>query len=191
MKEILRREMITKRNALPQKMVNTKSRQILHRFLDLQLIRNRSVVMIYLDFQKEVKTGALIKHLLASDHHVLIPVTNPDEKTLIPSRLLDPEMDLVRGHFGLMEPKPGCFRPVDPAAIDLIIVPGLVFDMRGYRIGFGAGYYDRFLSSLVTRPRLVSLLYEMQLMPIIPVEPHDIPVQLLITEDQVIDCQQG
>ncbi len=100
----------------------------------------------------------------------------------------DIENDLQVARFGLLEPKPETLRPVDPQELDLVIVPGVAFDREGFRIGFGAGYYDRFLPKLRKDSVLISLVYDFQLMPKVPREPHDIAVHWIITEKELIEC---
>ena len=188
MKEMLRQQILMRRSVLTQQQVQDKTNQIMDRLWKMTVFNEAASVMLYLDIRNEVKTDKLIHSLLRKNRMVLIPVTNASTRTLTVSRLVDPEKDLERGHFGLLEPRSDSLRLVDPETIDLILVPGLVFDRQGYRIGFGAGYYDRFLSSIKPSVPLISLLYELQLVDQVPREPHDIPVHILVTEDRVIDC---
>lgn len=189
MKEKLRLEILAERNKLTPELVSSKSSAIIQQLISLDVYQKSKSVMVYLDFRNEVQTGALIQRMLREKKNVLIPVTNPSDHTLTISHLKNPEHDLMRSHFGLLEPKPEAMRLVDPSVIDLVLVPGLVFDSFGYRIGFGAGYYDRFLASLPADIPLLSMLYELQLVDQIPREPHDIPVHLLVTEKRIIHCQ--
>lgn len=88
------------------------------------------------------------------------------------------------GYFGLDEPDVKKTTPVKKDAIDLLIVPGLVFTKKGYRVGFGGGYYDRYLTDF-TQPT-VSLVHTKQFVEDFPIEPFDIPVQYLVTEKGII-----
>ncbi|SMP45306.1 5-formyltetrahydrofolate cyclo-ligase [Anoxynatronum buryatiense] len=189
MKELMRQQILNKRNQLSAEQVMSKSTLIINRLMEQPELQQSINIMVYLDFRNEVKTDDLIRRLLEQEKQVFIPVTNPATHTLMISQLEDPAKDLERGHFGLLEPKSETLRPVDPTLIDLVIVPGLVFDHEGYRIGFGAGYYDRFLPTLRSGVPLISLLYELQLVDRVPREPHDVPVHLLITEHRTIDCK--
>lgn len=188
MKDELRQAIVAKRNALTADEVACKTAAILQRLRQLVPFQRAQDLLIYLDFRNEVRTDGLIRELLDTNRKVYIPVTNPASHTLTISQLVEPDQDLVRSHFGLLEPHPDALRPVDPATIDLVIVPGIVFDRKGYRIGFGAGYYDRFLATLSTSIPLISLIYEFQLVDRIPKEAHDIPVHILVTENRIIDC---
>lgn len=94
--------------------------------------------------------------------------------------------DLVEGERGLREPDPARCAAVD-GGFDLILVPGLAFDRRGGRVGYGAGFYDRFLAT--TAATKVALAYSLQLFDAVPVEPHDHAVDRILTESETIDCR--
>ena len=189
MKEKLRNEILLKRNRLSPDEVERLSTIIVNRFMSLDFYQKSKSVMLYLDFRNEVKTGFLIKQMLHENKKVLIPVTNPSDYSLTVSELKDPKKDLFQGKFGLMEPNEKTLRPVDPKTIDVVIVPGLVFDKSGYRIGFGAGYYDRFLPNLAPHVPLISLAYELQVVDAVPKESHDVPVHMILTEQRIIRCK--
>lgn len=92
--------------------------------------------------------------------------------------------DLKLGHFQILEPKPTIKVHIEKTLIDLLIVPGIVFDHRGYRIGFGGGYFDRFLINFPNET--LSLVDRMQIVDYIPNEKHDIPVKTLVTTDKIV-----
>ena len=189
MKEKLRKEILSERNKLSPDEVDRLSTIIVNRFMSLDVYEKAKSIMLYLDFRNEVRTGPLIRQMLHDKKQVLIPVTNPSDYSLIVSELKDPQKDLFQGKFGLMEPNENTLRPVDPETIDVVLVPGLVFDNNGYRIGFGAGYYDRFLPNLDPHVPLISLAYELQVVDAVPKESHDVPVHMIITEQRIIHCK--
>lgn len=189
MKEKLRNEILMKRNQLKADEVDRLSKIIISRFIKHDAYQNSSNIMLYLDFRNEVKTGPLIECMLREGKRTLIPVINPEDYSLTISELKDPQNDLFPGKFGLLEPNADTLRPVEPTIIDLVLVPGLVFDKKGYRIGFGAGYYDRFLPMLQSHVPLISLAYELQIVDDVPREPHDVPVHMLVTEQRIIHCR--
>ncbi len=92
---------------------------------------------------------------------------------------------LVPGSFGIREPDPQRHAPVTPDDIDLILVPGLSFDLMGHRLGQGKGCYDRFLTRVSTTPT-IGISYHSQLVPHLPSEPHDRPVNYLATNRAII-----
>lgn len=94
--------------------------------------------------------------------------------------------ELVEGERGLRQPDPDRAEPV-AGGFDLVLVPGLAFDRRGGRIGYGAGFYDRFLGR--TDAPKWALAYSLQVLEAVPVEPHDVAVDRILTEDESIDCR--
>ncbi len=102
---------------------------------------------------------------------------------------LEDMAELAPGTLGIEEPLPR-FRDlpkksVGPAEIDLVLVPGVAFDPQGRRIGQGKGYYDRFLATLESRTKLVALAYQCQIFSSIPTDPHDFPIDIVVTEDNI------
>ncbi|MEW5898924.1 MAG: 5-formyltetrahydrofolate cyclo-ligase [Bacillota bacterium] len=182
----IRKEVLKARLALPAEEVDEKSANILKRLLALEEYRRAAVLMTYVDFRNEVRTGDLIRESLARGKRVAVPFTDPRDRRLIPSLLLNFPEDLAPGTWGILEPAPGCLRPVKPAEIDLVVVPGVAFDEKGNRLGYGGGYYDRFLPQ--TRPGCfhVAPAFELQIRPELTPDPYDCPVHCLVTEKRVI-----
>jgi 5-formyltetrahydrofolate cyclo-ligase len=85
----------------------------------------------------------------------------------------------------VLEPKPECACPVEPDLIDLVVVPGTAFDPHGGRLGYGLGYYDRLLADMPLAVR-VALAFECQMLPEVTREPHDLPVDIILTEERVL-----
>lgn len=94
--------------------------------------------------------------------------------------------DLSIGSYGILEPRIGKIRKTNPKDIDLFIVPGVAFDKYGNRVRHGKGYYDRLLEK--TKSTIVGLCFEFQLVEKIPIEPHDKPVDIILTENRIIKC---
>jgi len=188
LKKEIRRQIISQRLALSADELRLKSEQITGLTLNLPAWQQARTVMIYLPFRQEVDTTGLISRTFAEGKQVVIPVCMENPRRLLASRLLDIEEDLAPGAWGILEPKPEALRPVCPAEIDLVLVPGVAFDRCGNRLGYGAGYYDRFLRSLSPKAKAVAIAYQLQVLGHIETEEHDHPVDLLVTEEGVIDC---
>lgn len=158
--------------------------------MGLDFYRQSRKMMTYLAFRNEVPTGDLVRVAMEEGKRVMVPVVNPVAKSMTPSRLINPATDLAVGQYGILEPRPEVFRPVDPAELDLVIIPGVAFDQRGNRVGYGGGYYDRFIPLLREEAVTVALAYELQIWPDTgPVTgPYDQPVHFIITETRVITC---
>lgn len=189
MKRELRKEIIAARMSQSDEEVAAKSARIAERVKQIPEFERAGLVMFYLDFRKEVATGELIKYCLENGKRVVIPITDTKNTRLIPSELRDFPGDLTSGTWGILEPKPDRVRPVDPSEIDFVIVPGVSFDMEGNRLGYGGGFYDRFLR--LTRPdtRFAALAFELQIRDDVCPEEHDYPVHYVVTEDRLIRCR--
>lgn len=186
MKKELRRQILAARKAMSATDVETKSRAIARKALNLAAYRQAKVVMIYLAFRNEVATEQIITAALASGKRVVIPVCERSQVQIIPAELKNYPGDLQEGTWGILEPKPEAFYPLDPREIDIVFVPGVAFDEQGNRLGYGAGYYDRFLGRLRPQAVAVALAYEMQILPQVYAEGHDVPVDLVITEQRTL-----
>lgn len=186
MKSQIRRELIAKRQALSQEEVQSKSQLIARRIVTLPEFCQAKTIMVYLAFRNEVDTQEIIQEALAQGKRIVVPISEPQERKIIPAEIKNYPADLQVGTYGILEPKPEAIYPVDPAEIDLVFIPGVAFDEKGYRLGYGAGYYDRFLSRL--RPDVVTLAlaYEMQILSDVYPESHDQKVGLIVTEERII-----
>ena len=137
-------------------------------------------VMLYLNMRSEVETTGLLEGLLNSGKQVCAPVVDTEQLELIPRRIQNLETELVRHPYGMLEPNAAC--PLFPIEhLQLIVVPGIAFDHNGYRLGYGKGFYDRFL---VKCPDAVAigLAYQIQLVEDTFPQAWDVPVQHIFTE---------
>ncbi|SHJ75336.1 5-formyltetrahydrofolate cyclo-ligase [Desulfofundulus thermosubterraneus] len=182
----LRKDVLKARGSLSPVEVAEKSKRILTRVLSLEEFHRARTLMAYVDFRNEVQTGALIAESMARGKRVAVPVTDVAGRRLTPSLLLDYPGDLAPGTWGILEPRPECLRPLEPQELDLVVVPGVAFDLKGNRLGYGGGFYDRFLPR--TRPDTVwlALAFELQIRPQVYAGPHDCPVHIVVTEERVV-----
>ena len=187
-KKQIRREMRRLRDSLNAENIHSKSSAIECKLWQLINEREAESIMFYIDFGSEVRTQNCIAKAIDDGKIVIVPVCSADERReLLPSRLLDLQREVEKSTFGILEPKSEFRRPFPPEKIDLVVVPGLAFDEKGYRIGYGGGYYDRFLTRC---PQVlhVGLAYEMQMIECALPSERDVPVHKIITEDRVISC---
>ncbi len=192
MKEKLRESILEEKIKFSESITKQKSLAIFDTLKKTEFYKNADNVMVYipLDEENEVLTEPVIDDLTNRGKKVFIPLTVHKTKEMIVSELKDIKNDLKVGNFGVMEPKEEATRPVEPSVLDLVIVPGVVFDNKGYRVGHGAGYYDRFLPKLPEKTTTVSLIFDMQLIDKVPTESHDIAVEYIITESRLIECKK-
>lgn len=161
-----------------------KSEQIKEEILALHELKIARTVMAYVNFREEVQTTGLLREMLQSGKRVLVPYCLNRE--MISCRIFNIDSDLRPGKFGIREPLPERLLIVPPAEIDLVLVPGVAFDYQGNRIGYGKGYYDRFLPQLRTQATVAGVAFCCQLFPEIEAEEHDYKMSLLISENSVI-----
>ena len=176
MKAELRKQVLHEMKALSQEQKQAMDRALTERFLQHPFYQEAKVIATYLSFPHEFQTQELIKRMLKDGKKVLIPKTYP--KGRMEFVVYNPQQ-LVKTAFGLLEPQ-GDLEVVDAFQIDLIHVPGLVFTTEGYRIGYGGGYYDRYLEH--SSGHTLSTVYPCQIQDFIP-EKHDIPVQEVLIDE--------
>ncbi len=141
-------------------------------------------VMVYLSMKSEVETNGLIESLLNQGRKIIAPVVETKSGQLVPRCIQKLEEDLVTHRFGMLEPNTNC--PIfPPEKLELIIVPGIAFDSNGYRLGYGKGFYDRFLP---TCPNAITIgiAFQLQLVEDTYPQPWDIPVQYIFTEEGIL-----
>lgn len=172
--------MRTKRREMTADEVLKKSARIQKQLFSFDKYVNAKTVMLYVSAFNEPSTIEIIKDAIEYGKRVVLPVSDTAAETIVLS-YLDSLDDLAKGAYGISEPK--VIKPADLADIDFILVPGLAFDRRGNRMGFGKGYYDKLLCK--TGAEKTALCYEFQLFDEIPVGEHDVPMNTIITEDKL------
>lgn len=182
-KKKIRKDTLSLRNALPRPEREAMSRNVCRRFTSLPVVEDCSSVMIFLSFGSEINTDYIIEWLWQQKKTVLVPLCKPETRKMdiIPITTF---ADLEPGYFGIREPKRGLRPPVAKEAVDLIAVPAVAFDRRGYRVGYGGGYYDRFMIGLSV-PK-IGLAFSCQLILKAPVDKYDQAVQGIVTEQGYI-----
>ena len=170
MKAELRKKILQEMKTLSQEQKIAMDQALTERFLNHPFYQEAKVIATYLSFPHEFQTQELIERVLKDGKKVLIPKTYP--KGRMEFVVYDPKQ-LAKTSFGLLEPQ-GDLEVVEPSQIDLIHVPGLAFTTEGYRIGYGGGYYDRYLEHFAGQS--LSTIYPCQVQEF-NFENHDIPVQ--------------
>jgi 5-formyltetrahydrofolate cyclo-ligase len=189
MKKRQRKEFAEKRDLLSLNQIMDKSMKIKDSFISLKETRKAKKIMIYVSFKSEVRTREIILELLKRRKKVIVPVIDSKKNEINLSELKNFQKELVPNKLGIFQPSKEFFRPFKPKELDLIVVPGIAFDEKGTRIGFGKGYYDKFLSKIPKRIPVIALAFEEQIGKNLSCEKHDIPVHKIITEKRVIECK--
>jgi 5-formyltetrahydrofolate cyclo-ligase len=180
----IRQRIMKLRDALTPEEVAAKSGVIVRRLSELQEFREASTLMVFLSFGSEVQTDGIIRWGWENGKRIVVPRCRPEGRRLTPC-LLEGFAELETGHYGIREPKAGLVRPVPAGEIGVVLVPAVAFDLRGYRIGYGGGYYDRFLPE-VPRAARIGAAFTCQIVAGIPADPHDIPADRIVTEEEII-----
>lgn len=183
-RDMLRVKMKLLREEASMLQVLEASARIGERILTMPEYRAAKKVFCYFSLPMEVQTGGLIREMIRQGKEVCLPVTNRD-RTMKAMRLRDADA-VHRGAFKVMEPDGD--EEIEPAALDLILTPGLAFDRAGGRIGYGAGCFDRFLPKC--RGLIVGLALDMQMVDSVPMEAHDVFMHRIVTETAVYECAQ-
>lgn len=186
-KSVLRKEILLKRNSLSFPQISSKSKLIQEKLIEsIEFIESKSIG-IYFPIGSEVQTNEIIMNALELEKVVLLPrVVLKDLQFFVVDKH-DFEQDLFDlNKFGIKEPKETNMKL---EFIDLLIVPGIVFDYRGYRIGYGYGYYDKFIAKKKFS-KSIGLAYDFQVAKNIPKSEYDKRIDILITESgiQVFDA---
>ncbi len=175
--------MLSARDGVTIRERQAKSSEIQERLFGLPGYRAARVILFFASFRSEVVTEPMIRATLLAGKRVILPKVNGRELELF--EIKDFGRDVAPGAWGIPEPRPG--KPVAVADADLILVPGAAFDEQGNRIGYGAGFYDKLLKEY--RGETIALAFEIQIVPRIPSDAHDIPVRKIVTEKRIIEAK--
>ncbi len=187
----IRKEKLAQRDGLTNEEISEKSRIIEKKILSLDEIQSALNIFIYVSFRSEVSTLWLIEELLKDSKKISVPITHVAEKRMEAIHIEDLSRDLVPGYCNIPEPNGERVRNnvTDPFNIDVVIIPGSVFDERGARFGYGGGYYDRFLEKIPFAVR-IGLAFEMQMVEEAPIQPHDELLDYIVTEQRTIRAKR-
>jgi len=184
-KAVLRNRILELRDNMDPSDVEQKSLTISDTVTSLPEYEKAKVIACYVNKESEVQTRTLIRKALSSQKKVLIPITRKNSNELVFSEI--PSLyELSPGPFGIMEPNPSKRKLRDVSTSDLVIVPGIVWDIYGHRLGWGHGYYDQVLKKLWRETLSIGLSFDLQLVDQVPREQFDLPVKVLVTESRVI-----
>ncbi len=188
MKSQVRNDILTKRNALSPEAVSDAELKILDRLRHWPIYIEAENVMTYVDFKNEIRTRCIMEDLLSNGKKLIVPLTKKNSTDIIPVQISSFK-ELKAGQFGLTEPSKES-REFNSELLDLILIPGIAFDVYGNRIGFGKGYYDHFLSQIDKKVPFASLAYDFQVLNyVIPHDKHDVPMDFIITPSKTIEIK--
>lgn len=179
-KKDIRKSILQKRGQLTDRQWIIQSTAICKKVLEHPLFIHSDCIYCYVDYKREVGTRVIIESAWKLGKKVAVPVVHGEDMHF---GYLSSWDELEEGYKGILEPS--YFSPAEDKT-PLVIIPGVVFDRQRNRIGYGKGYYDKFLERH-PKCKTLAIAFELQLVDEIPAEPFDIRPQVLITEDHVYD----
>lgn len=184
-KTAIRAAALERRESLPAAIRREYAAIIWDRVFAMAAYREAASILAYCSFGSEINTAPLLEAILAGGKRLLLPAVNREQDAIDVYRVTDLDVCLRRGVFGIREPDPAHCEPAKD--FDLVIVPGVAFDRRGGRIGYGKGYYDKLLAG--SKAPTIAAAFDTQIVYQIPLEPHDVLVDTLVTEAGVIETR--
>lgn len=170
----LRREIRARKRAMTEAEIEERSARLAQLFFASRAYQNAKTIYGYLPYNQEVRTVPMLERALKDGKKVAVPKVYGDEMKFL---YLDDLNAVAKGYAGI--PEPIADEPVAHDETALVLMPGLAFDPQGHRIGYGGGFYDKFLAAEPNHPTL-ALCYEFQMLPKLDVEDHDIPVDTVL-----------
>jgi 5-formyltetrahydrofolate cyclo-ligase len=168
-----------------------RSRRIAAACRDIVGFSTADVVCSYVSFREEVETTELIADLLHAGRRVAVPVHIHGTSQSLVFAEINSLAELIPNHFGILQPPREAARFLPTASIPLFLVPGLAFDTAGRRLGYGLGFYDRAFAAAAPGAIKVGLAFDLQIIESVPADPHDVPMDFVVTEDRVIPAASG
>ena len=173
-KKALRSTIRQQKRAMSEEEIQRRSEKLAELFYTSELYRNAATIYGYLPYNQEVRTTPMLEQALRDGKRIAVPKVYGEEMKFI---YMEDLSQVEKGYAGIPEPIAD-----DPIADDetaLVLMPGMAFDPQGHRIGYGGGFYDKFLASEPNHPTL-ALCYEFQMLPSLETEEHDIPVDCVL-----------
>jgi 5-formyltetrahydrofolate cyclo-ligase len=185
-KKELRTRFLLERRQLDKEVIAAGSDKICGFLREWEYYLRAKTIMLFLSMEDEPQMAGLIAHAWSMNKQVCVPHLR-QTFGLMDAAAIESMKDLVHGRLGLLVPKPENLQLVDPAAIDVVVVPGVAFDISGNRLGMGAGYYDRFLPETVNAVR-IGVCWQVQVERQLPAGQYDQRVHYVVTEEGIIRC---
>jgi len=182
-KKSVRQRVMALRDALSADARNRKSAQVTARLLELPAFAGAATVAAYSSFGTEFDTGFFLAEVLARGKNLVLPRVARERKELAFHFVTDPEHSLLPGQWGIREPDPAQCADAKLDQIDFMLVPGVAFTRRCERLGYGGGFYDAAIGGTPTGVVKVAAAFAVQIVDELPLEPHDLRVDLVVTED--------
>ena len=187
-KKIIRRVILAKRRKLSGKYIISLSKIIENKIENLKEFREAKAVLCYMAKGNEVHTEGIINKSIIRGKKVIVPKVDVSRQQLVLKEIKNLKNDLALGFQGIFEPKSHLPAVKNFKEIDFAILPGIAFDRKGGRIGFGKGFFDKLFMKKTIHPTLCGIAFDFQIIDGFPHSSHDISVDIIVSEKRVIRC---
>lgn len=187
----IRQEMRAKRKEISQEKRLEAGQEIAKKLVEseIRLLLQAWKVALYLSMTHEIPTRFIARSIWEAGREIVVPYWSTTQE-IYQLTLMKPSTTLITGKMGIREPQERI--PVSPVEVDTFILPGLAFDLQGGRLGYGAGIYDTILAQARKSAPKIALCYDWQVLDEpLPLEPHDVRMDYLVTEKRVINCKKN
>ena len=181
MKNKIRKRILALRKAMPESVLQGKSKKIIEKVMNHPMYQRAEIIFCYMDAKGEVKTRDLIEHAWTMGKKVAVPKVHGD---VMEFYYIEAFQQLESGYFGIMEPGSECSKLEHVSNNSLVIMPGVAFDKMGNRIGYGRGYYDKYFSSYSDLYKM-AIAYSEQIVEEIPADNLDVKADCVVTDENV------
>lgn len=181
-KSSLRKVLLEKRDVTSYDFIKLSSQKIQNRLKQIEIFRAARKIACYFPIGSEVKTQDIMQELLGDGKEVYLPKVEDSNMSF---RKITELGDLEKGNFDIMEPKENCPKTDD---VEILLVPTVGITRAGIRLGYGHGFYDRYLSN--SKAKTISLTYSKQIVKSIPFSEKDIKIDWIVTEDEIIETSK-
>ncbi|MVX62750.1 5-formyltetrahydrofolate cyclo-ligase [Clostridium chromiireducens] len=187
-KKTLRKEILTKRKDIDNVEKEKMDKKILNKFYESKFYKDATNIFVYISYDSEIDTRLIINKALKDNKKIYVPRTEFETRIMDAVEIKSFD-NLIKSNYGILEPSKNepC---INPNELDLIVVPGVAFDRNGGRMGYGAGFYDRYFKKItkdnIERIIKLALAYNFQVLDKVPMNEQDVPVDFIITEKEFI-----
>lgn len=184
-KRVLREDLKQRLESLTDAEVRTRSEKVCENLFGCEAFRHAGTLMLYMPLPGEVDLNHVILRCFQENRTVCVPKVDWEHKKMWPVQIRTfDDRGFINDRYGLRTPEDGV--PIPFEMLDLIVIPAIAFDTDGYRLGRGAGYYDRFLGQSGISGRSIGLCFDEQIIDRVPRDAHDVPMNLVVTDRRVI-----
>jgi 5-formyltetrahydrofolate cyclo-ligase len=184
LKQDIRKKILDHREAIDTDIRKQWDENILNNLIKSDWYKKANTIFAFVSFKSEADTHKIIKYSIQDQKTVCVPRIKSKQKGIEIFKI-DSFDQLENGYFGILEPIESC-PVINSKDIDLILMPGVAFDRQGGRVGYGAGFYDRFLSNMNNNVDKIAVAYHFQILDNIPMDEHDVRIDGIVTEEESI-----